>query len=177
MSLLIKEFGEWIAAEGGEVLPPTNKWEVLRYKTVSNATGIIYQNKAGKHTLTKQVSEDYPRFLQATGLAKTERVDRLKQHKNAKLKAELLERDGDACCYCGQFMDQPTLEHFHAISRHGVNHPDNCGLACEPCNKIAGNLSVIEKMKLRDRIRAEVAGTPPWETFTATPELAKASSA
>lgn len=171
-TLRLEEFAEWIVSCGGVTLSPTNEWEVLRYKTTDNKTGVIYRNKRGEQSFTPQSGGDYKRFLAETGLAKTKRVDRLKADKNAKLKAMLRERDGGkTCCYCGQFMDKPTLEHFHAIAKHGTNHPDNCALACEPCNIAAGNLPIIEKIHLRDRIREAVAAVPPWARFDASTHI------
>ena len=61
----------------------------------------------------------------------------------------------------------PTVEHFHAVSRGGRNHPDNCALACEPCNLIAANKPIVEKVWLREIIQAAVSNIPPWEHFDA----------
>lgn len=167
MSEKLEAFAEWIVAQGGQRLEPTNEWEVLRYRKADNCIGIVWKNKKGAFTYSKQFGNDYPRFLKEAGLAKTERVDRLRSDRNRALKVQLAERDGDTCVYCGQFMTEPTLEHFHALSRHGTNHPDNAALSCVGCNLVVGNLPVIEKIKLRDRIRAAVAALPPWDHFDA----------
>lgn len=70
--------------------------------------------------------------------------------------AALIKRDGHACIYCGKSAAEAktlTIEHFIPISHGGTNHLDNLGFACLPCNRAAGNLSVAEKIRIRDAIR------------------------
>lgn len=70
--------------------------------------------------------------------------------------AALINRDGHLCIYCGKSAADAkvlTIEHFIPISHGGTNHLDNLSFACEACNRAAGNLSVAEKIRIRDAIR------------------------
>lgn len=81
---------------------------------------------------------------------------RRKTVSNAKISA-LISRDGHACIYCGKTAEQArvlTIEHFIPISHGGTNHLDNMAFACKPCNMRVGNLSIAEKIKIRDQIRS-----------------------
>jgi len=168
MTLALGAFTEWVQAKGGEILSPTNEWEILRYQTSENHVGIIWQNKKGLHTFSERVKSDYPVFVREAGLAPTEKTERLLGAVKRKQKSRLLDRDGATCCYCGQFFDDPpTIEHFHSIAGHGNNHDDNCALACQPCNLVMGSLPVVTKIHRRDQIREAMLDHAPWEYFDA----------
>ncbi|RIY00189.1 HNH endonuclease [Aureimonas flava] len=160
-------FAEWIVAQGGTVQPGTNEWEVLRYRTSSNETGVVYRNKKGELSYTERSRADLAKFLADTNFAPAERVNRLKAEWTAKTRAILLERDGPGCVFCGQFLDRgelrPTIEHFHALAKTGNNHPDNLALACEGCNGAVGNDPVVKKIAFRDHVRSLIADVPPWQ--------------
>lgn len=51
-------------------------------------------------------------------------------------------RDGLACAYCGQSVEQGaplTLDHVRSHVRGGCNHETNLVTACERCNKSKGD--------------------------------------
>lgn len=62
------------------------------------------------------------------------------KRKNRK-KQQVLERDGNCCCWCGKPLtwDQMTIEHLVHRSKGGRNDIDNLRIACFPCNNSRGN--------------------------------------
>jgi len=75
-------------------------------------------------------------------------------------KEDLKKRDGPFCFFCGEREragDKFTLEHIVAISRGGANGIANLALAHRRCNNAAGSLSVVEKVKMRERMLAGLA--------------------
>jgi 5-methylcytosine-specific restriction endonuclease McrA len=75
----------------------------------------------------------------------------------------LVERDGAGCFFCGRRVSapdedcppgyEPSVEHLVAIMHGGPNHISNTYLAHARCNNIAGNVSAVEKIGLRERMR------------------------
>ena len=76
-----------------------------------------------------------------------------KQKKNSR-KAILI-RDGIGCFYCGEPMQNPTLEHLVNKCDGGKNNRGNLVLAHLECNQFVGNASLITKLKLRDLLRTK----------------------
>lgn len=71
-----------------------------------------------------------------------------------KIIEELLTRDGPNCCFCGQDLNGDiTLEHWLSASDGGNNTLANTALAHSACNTAAGNLPIMKKVELRDRLR------------------------
>lgn len=53
-------------------------------------------------------------------------------------------RDGLACCYCGESVEQDaklTLDHLTPHSKGGLNEPANLVTSCHRCNSSRGNRS------------------------------------
>lgn len=64
----------------------------------------------------------------------------------------LIQRDGDACFYCGeQLMEQwlYTLDHLIPKSKGGRTMLSNFVLACAPCNQSKGDKSWVEFAKIK----------------------------
>jgi 5-methylcytosine-specific restriction endonuclease McrA len=72
------------------------------------------------------------------------------------LRDELLRRDGNECFFCGKPMEDPTIEHLICRQFGGGNNLANLALAHRACNRTGGHLSVVEKVRLREAMRAEV---------------------
>lgn len=71
--------------------------------------------------------------------------------------AKLFTRDGDACFYCGLPVGlHPTLEHLLARSRGGPDTLPNLALAHVKCNRLADDRPLVDKIILRDLMRARV---------------------
>lgn len=153
---MAKQFEEFLAKGGAEILPPTNAWELARFKT-SNGVCVVYQN--AKHRVSYSNEHAHNAFTAWqenrpwTAGAISERI------KRKTVEELLIERDGCGCFYCNTFdfsvtSGKPTLEHLLSISDGGNNHLSNLVLACQPCNKEAGSLPIIEKVRLRERKQA-----------------------
>lgn len=158
----IRQFGEWVTARGGELLIPTNEWELARFRG-DGVTSIIYTDKGGKMSYVGQARRAWLAFEKGDTdfrfVKKTS--NRYSGARRSVLVRTLLERDGPRCFYCAEeFTDAlpPTREHLVPKSAAGPDNLANQLLACEPCNLEAGHLSAVEKIKLRDRKRRGIGG-------------------
>ncbi|MGI3128597.1 HNH endonuclease [Nitratireductor sp. PBL-C9] len=170
----LRAFAEWIEAQGGSVFAPTNEWEVIRYRLSEWGIAVVHRNKKGNLTIPGKVRADYCRFLDQTGAGGEQAIQKMRRQNGAALRNSIIDRlereTGYACCcYCGQFVtrESSTLEHFVPISKGGPNHEFNLGIACEPCNLAVGSKPVVEKLVIRDQIRAAVQDVAPWDDFDA----------
>ena len=165
----IDAFARYLAASGAEIRELTNPWELIRYKLPECGMLVVYQNAKGKITVPPVTMEHYALFRQNKPLVKHGR-------KGADFKAfivpKLLERDGDTCVLCGYFLNGDiTLEHFLNVSDGGTNRIANLGLAHERCNRLLGDLSIMEKIRLRDIIRERMKDVAPWDDVPDVAEL------
>ncbi|MEX2964579.1 HNH endonuclease [Microbulbifer sp. TYP-18] len=150
----INKFTKWLAAQGAEMLPTTNEYEVLRFRC-SLGVGVIYRTKQGKHSvsgpLVTEALNAYSKGRKWAGKGKS-----TKRTYCSRRKQQLLNRDGNECFYCGQPLGSDvTEEHLVALNQGGPNRLENLVLAHKPCNLKAGNLPVMEKVRLREAMRAE----------------------
>lgn len=155
-------FRAWLVERGAEILPETNPYEIIR---VSTCDGVIvaYRNGRGRETWPEPLAKIFDDFRGG----RTPRLSpsRRERKKLAKLAAPLAERDGLACWFCAMAFDDLdddalTIEHLCPKAHGGPDHPSNLVLACEPCNREAGNSSVAEKVVMREVRRARAAGVP-----------------
>ena len=169
----LKAFAEWIEANGGFIEQTKGEWEVLRYTFTGKPPRILYRNKTGNLTLTKEVSADCQSFLSVFGKTGPDAVKKIARQKTLPLRKKVAERDfpngNPTCCYCDQFitLEDVTFEHFLPIKKGGPNHIHNGALSCQPCNVAMGSEDVYTKILWRDKIQNIVAQTPPWEKFNA----------
>jgi hypothetical protein len=160
----LDHFSNWLTDCGAEVLEPTSEWEVLRVRT-STGTHVVHVNRSGVQrwpgdllTIVAAYNNGNPLALAATR----------RKRKNSKLRQEygaLVRRDGSGCFFCDQIVAPPgapvptafaaTTEHLVCVAHGGPDHLSNKFIAHHKCNQIAGNLSAVEKIKLRDRMRGE----------------------
>jgi len=156
----LERFSAWVSARGGEVLVPTNEWELVRFRG-NGETSIIYTSKTGSRTFTGMAAATWEAFQKGdTTFRLAGRSARPSQSSRRRTRsvivATILKRDGDVCFYCGEpFGDgRPrTKEHLVGRTHGGPDHISNLFLSCEPCNVEAGHLSAPEKIRLRDRKR------------------------
>ncbi|WP_099952819.1 HNH endonuclease [Methylobacterium currus] len=150
-------FREWLTANGAEVLAPTNEWEVVRFRG-DQGVSIVYRNATKSISrMTGQAAEALATFRTGGTMRFVSRGRTVITRAEPLVRA-LVERDGAACFYCDEsFTDAlpPTREHLLSRTHGGPDHIANQALACEPCNRRAGHLSLVEKIRLRDRLRAE----------------------
>lgn len=157
-------FKAFLAERGCDLLAPTNKYEALRFKRAGR-TNVVYRNAKGRFTsvggdielavaaftAAERKVNGKPRIVMAIPPAVEAR--RAKLRGSAMHKA-LLARDGDRCFYYDRKLgDDQTREHLVASANGGSDRLDNLALAHHACNVRAGALSLIDKIKLRDRMR------------------------
>lgn len=87
----------------------------------------------------------------------------MSDHK-ARKRARLSEAQNHRCCYCGCEMEVDpnhprgaTLEHYQAKAHGGLNHRDNCVIACRTCNTTRGTEN---PQKFFNRIRQSLNFRP-----------------
>lgn len=70
----------------------------------------------------------------------------------APLRAQVFERDGLVCAYCGCESGPHEIDHIVPVKRGGTNDPDNLCVACRPCNISKSDL-LLSEWKGRDNGR------------------------
>lgn len=145
----VEKFKKFLTESGAVVQPPTNQWEVVRFRTV-NGTSVVYENKRGQLTFTGESQKAYQFFKDGR---RWKAVDRERKSLKA-LKVSLAQRDGKKCFFHGATLDydQLTIEHLLEFSKGGSDHPFNLCLACDDCNKAVVGMTITEKMQYRDKM-------------------------
>lgn len=137
---------------GADILEPTNEWEVLRFR--GNTLSVIYKNKHGVLNFTGEAKTAVNAFL--NGNKDKWGIEGKKRAKKRPNDISLLvKRDGPWCFYCHKILleHEMSIEHILSLCHGGSNHSANKVLACRPCNRKADNMPVIEKIKLREKMR------------------------
>jgi 5-methylcytosine-specific restriction endonuclease McrA len=165
----LPQFRNWLAANGAELLEPTNAWEVARFKA-SGETGVIYTNKSGKATFTGPAKDAWDAFKGAQSWRAAPATKR-KPKSSVTLQA-IRARDGGHCFYCLKPVDveDESEEHLVSITHGGPQHISNKFLAHRVCNAKAGHMSAPEKIQLHveahlravQREAAQISATP-WD--------------
>lgn len=150
LGIRLKEFKDYLIAKGAEILEPTNEFEALRF-IANGSVGIVHKKSSGRVSAVNEVVKTawmafrYKKPYQANKISK-----RVKKNN---VLYTLLQRDGYSCFYCAKTLEEKdmTIEHLLSISMGGRNHLANLVVACTNCNNDAGHLTLIEKIKLRER--------------------------
>ena len=161
----IIKFAKWLASCGAEIIAPTSEWELLRVKA-KGETLVGYKNSAGKQTWPKPLIE-YNKLRSCGHQPQLGNpVKQLRGNRRARIH-ELARRDGWVCWYCALDVteDTATVEEICSRQIGGPVHVGNQCLACPDCNRKAGNMTVVEKVRLREVL----SGSP----MTATISLGK----
>jgi hypothetical protein len=148
----IVAFKEWIASQGGEVLGPTNEWEVVRFRG-NGETSIIYTNKKGQRTYTGQALEAFQAFKENKSFRLCKATTRKTYGREHPIDKAIRERDGGECFFCGKEFTSAnprTREHLVPTTAGGPNHITNMFHAHRACNARAGHLSAPEKIRIRE---------------------------
>lgn len=168
------DFEGWLVARGAELLPPTNPYEVLRYKH-RGFTNILYRKETGKLTYVGGVGYDIKEFVKGAELTYADKCSppsRVKpdkpprtrkrriKNKNTRARRRLIdvlrERDGPSCWFCGtELGDDITKEHLRPRSKGGTNQHENLVLAHASCNQQAADKDLGPKFALRARLHRE----------------------
>lgn len=144
-------FAAALVAAGGEMLAPTNPYEVMRFRTV-HGVGVVYTNAKGVRTWNAEARAAKAHLDDKKGSLAAVTVHG--RRKDAATVNRLMIRDGGDCFFCrGELADDVTVEHLVAVAHGGPNHISNLFLAHADCNRRAGHLSAPEKIALRDQWR------------------------
>lgn len=142
---------EFLEHGGASILTVTNPWEVVRFKT-QRGTHVVYTNKQGNKTYSDPYArEAYQAWIDRKPWIAKEKVARRSRRY---LVAAIKRRDGEGCFFCSDpFTEEnpETIEHLLAITSGGGNGIANLALAHEQCNMAAGNMSVMEKVRMREK--------------------------
>lgn len=151
----IEKFKKWLESQGVEIRPLTNEWEVLRFRC-SGGTGVIYTNSKGGYTFNNHVSAHaYECYEQSKKWVNAPESTKRKGSGNKKRMNRILKRDGDSCFYCGKPMgEDKTEEHLLSLTHGGSYRMANMVLAHSSCNAQAGHMAIIDKVKLREKMRS-----------------------
>lgn len=143
------KFRAAIVAAGGEMLAPTNPYEILRFRT-SYGVGIIYRNKRGREAWNIEAKQARDHLKASKGSFAPVKV--VGRRRDAATVNALVIRDGASCFFCRLDLgDDITVEHLVAVAHGGPNHVSNLFLAHGECNRRAGHLSAPEKIAMRDQ--------------------------
>lgn len=152
----LQRFSVWLAERGCEILKATNPYEVIRYRAGGD-THIIYRNDSNKAwKAVNGAHEAVHAFQKGTDWKAPIKRTKRRPSLCTAMYLALIERDTSDCFYCGKHVGEgeATIEHLVPCSLGGPNHISNYALAHAACNQAAGNLSVVEKVRLRERMRA-----------------------
>jgi hypothetical protein len=142
----LPKFSAWLSEAGGEMLAPTNEWEMLRFRG-DRGTSIVYRDKGGNLTFTGDAAPAWNCYSRGNPYRVTKAATR-KHVKDVTVRT-LLERDGCDCFYClFPLGDDMTVEHLLSATHGGPSHITNLALAHSACNLQAGNLSLPEKISM-----------------------------
>jgi len=77
-----------------------------------------------------------------------------RRRKKDKRIEQLKRRDGVDCFYCGRpLLDDFTIEHLLSQADGGNDKFANLAIVHQKCNHAAAHLPIVEKVKLRERLR------------------------
>lgn len=148
----LSRFSHWLSERGAQVLANTSEWELLRFKA-NGKTSIVYAKASGQLTFTGESERAWQSYLSAGNWRGCDSTKRSK--KSSTEVRSLLARDGDHCFLCCQPLGSDiTVEHLVAVAHGGPNHLSNKVLMHRPCNERVNHMSVAEKVRVRDELRA-----------------------
>lgn len=149
-SNLKHSFEIWLSNNGCEILPPTNEFELVRFR--GRYIGVLYKSSKTSNKYTANALKCFLQKKQWNGGP----IKYGRNNSYRKEKIAILERDGDLCFYCNKpLYDDITLEHIIPLNRGGQNILSNMVLTHEKCNQEAGNKTVLEKVNLAINKRNE----------------------
>jgi hypothetical protein len=143
------KFIRWLDNQGAQVVPTTNPYELLRFKTV-NGVSVLYRNKFDVQTFTGECEVAYRHFRDKKRWATHDRH----RKQMTSLKTKLANRDGLKCFWCDtphKSVETLTVEHILNRMHGGSDNSRNLSLACKDCNDELSNLPVVSKILLREK--------------------------
>lgn len=154
----LERFAEFLIHHGATILDPASEQEAMRYQFPG--TGIVILHRTKNSLLMRGcVADHYLRFREG-------RAPLIKSRPGAqwreRIRARIIARDGDQCCFCGGELDgDESIEHWLSLRHGGNNTIANTSLAHVSCNRAADSMSVAEKINLKiyltaKRVQAEL---------------------
>jgi hypothetical protein len=144
----MNNFKKYLRAKGAEILEPTNPYELVRFRA-NGAIHVIYEGKRGISFVGE--SEKAYNAFQNKGIWSVD-IKKDKRRNLSVIKRTLIERDGDKCFYCkNPLEDDITVEHLLSMCHGGPNHISNYVLSHKDCNSKVGHLSIMDKIKIREK--------------------------
>lgn len=140
-------FIDWIKKQGGEILPANSSLEWVRWK--GKQKGVLYHTGSFSNDRAFRTFKEFLANIKWTDSPSSTP----RQRGYFKQKEQILERDGDRCFFCGEKLGNDiTIEHLISLSSGGIDRISNMVLAHKKCNQLAGNMTVVEKVLLRDKM-------------------------
>lgn len=153
-NLKVGKFKKFLQNCGGQLLIETNEYEIIRVQT-STGVLILYKNKSGFLNWPPELRKAWESY-KSGGKIEWRAADKPKMNRKrgVVLIKTLWKRDGKRCWYCGKplTLSTTTIEHLLSVTHGGNNHLSNLAVADEECNQRAKNMSIPEKVKLRERL-------------------------
>lgn len=149
----MERFRAWLTSQGAEIHQPTNEYEFIRFRC-RFGVGVVYRKSNGNFSYSSPwVSEAFATMMGDKPWSGKGKPGKRKG--GSTRKRQLFDRDGDDCFYCGKPMGADmTIEHLLSINHGGPDRFENTVLAHQQCNLRAGSLPIIDKIILRDKMRA-----------------------
>ena len=152
----IAAFKNFLNRSGAEIFSSPNPYEVMRFRA-GQGMATIYRNAVGKLKFVGPVGEPWRAFVMNLPFRGSPKSARAAGDERAEIVATLVDRDGRQCFYCPKAIatGSETIEHLVPVTSGGPDHLANLVLAHRRCNELAGVLSVFEKIRLREQLRAD----------------------
>ena len=158
------KFTAALVAAGGELLAPTNPYEIMRFKT-RFGVGVVYENGRGVRTWNSEAKQVRDHLASQKGGTLAPVIVRGRRTGKGTV-VRLMDRDGAACFFCGVALETDvTIEHLVPVAHGGPNHISNLFLAHADCNQQAGHLSAPEKVAIAICARSSSPVAPAQAPF------------
>lgn len=141
----LAKFTTFVAEAGARILPPTNPYEVLRFRC-REGVGVVYTSDRGYVTLVGAARTANEFFFRKKRWVATHAY---KAYERPEVVDDLLAQHGPNCFYCGEMLGEDvTVEHLLARAHGGPSIAANLCLTHERCNQAAGSLPLVDKIQL-----------------------------
>lgn len=143
----INKFSKWIVQNGGEVLPLTSEYEVIRFRGLH--VGVLYNTGKYSGQFAFKTLQEFKESRAWTGRPSKTGRKSAKSFKEKRVR-DILIRDGDNCFLCNKKLpnSDTTIEHLTPLTSGGSNKLSNTVLVHSKCNEILGHSTLVEKIKL-----------------------------
>lgn len=154
-NLPVGKFKKFIVNCGGQLLHETNEYEVIRVQT-DTGVHILYRKQSGALTWPSDLIKAYIAYKSGGKVKwRASKKKKVNRKRGPVVVQTIAKRDGEECWFCGHPLEQTeaTIEHLLNVSNGGNNHINNLVIAHESCNQQARNMSIADKVLMRERLR------------------------